>query len=357
MSGEILNFGIIKDVPLISPFSMRTEIPISEKSALFIKEARREICSILERKDNRFLLIAGPCSIHDTSAALVFAEKLLKLRKKYEDFFCIVMRVYFEKPRTVLGWRGLIVEPELDGIIDMEKGLKQARNLLSEITEMGLPAACEFLEPIVPQYISDFISWASIGARSAESQIHRELASGLSMPAAFKNATNGDIEPAVNGIIASRKPHAFIGISDSGYAAVMHTSGNPFSHLVLRGGSDGANCGCGSVLESEKILHENGVSSGILIDCSHGNSRKNPLAQPEILFNSLDMRFNKAPQFDILRGCMIESFLLEGSGKIENCRSKENFGRSITDPCISFTDLEKVLEKAYSEYSSFLRKV
>lgn len=351
----VFDSGIETEQPLFSPESLRKKLPVSEENAAFVNKSRMEIRNILEKKDKRFLLIAGPCSIHEDKASLEYAGRLCTLAKKYRDLFYIIMRVYFEKPRTALGWRGFITEPEINGITDIPQGLEKARSLLIKIAEMQLPAACEFLNPAVPGYIADLISWASIGARSAESQIHRELASGLSMPAGFKNATNGEIMPAVNGIAVSTKKHAFLGISRSGISAVIYTKGNPAPHLVLRGGTVKANCDANSILNAENLLKERGIQCGILIDCSHGNSFKNPARQAENLINSLELRFKKAPGFNVIRGCMIESFILEGSVAPEKCKNCGEYGRSITDPCMSFSDFEKLLEKAYAEYSPFLK--
>ena len=259
-----------------------------------MEKSRAEISGILNGKDKRFLLIAGPCSIHDTGAAFEYAVKLSGLRKKYGDVFCIVMRSYFEKPRTVSGWRGLIVEPDLNGFINIAGGLEKARQFLIRLAEIQVPAAMEMLDPIVPQYIADLVSWASIGARSAESQMHRELASGLSMPVGFKNTTDGNIEAAVNGVISSRLPHAFIGIARNGLSAIIHTTGNPDTHLILRGGTDKPNYDKASIIHAEKLLQAENLEAPILIDCSHGNSQRQPYKQKNILLKSLALRFDKA---------------------------------------------------------------
>ena len=251
--------------PLLPPQQMLEKIPVSDTSCRTVLTGRKEVEAILSGVDNRFLLIAGPCSIHDPVSALDYADRLMRLRTKYRDRFCIIMRVYFEKPRTGLGWRGLIVEPALDGVINITGGLETARKTLSAITELGLPAASELLDPIVPQYTADFISWASIGARSAESQIHRELASGLSMPVGFKNPTDGDINTAINAIVSAREPHAFLGLMQNGSPAVMHTSGNEYAHLVLRGSVHGANYGRASIEESCRMLTEQGIRPAILV--------------------------------------------------------------------------------------------
>ena len=331
--------------PLISPQQMLEKIPVSDASCRTVLTGRKEVEAILSGADNRFLLIVGPCSIHDPVSVLDYANRLMRLRTKYRDTFCIIMRVYFEKPRTGLGWRGLIVEPRLDGVIDIASGLETARKTLSAITELGLPAASELLDPIVPQYTADFISWASIGARSAESQIHRELASGLSMPVGFKNPTDGDISTAINAIVSAREPHAFLGLMQNGCPAVMHTSGNEYAHLVLRGSVHGINYDRASIEESCRFLAEQGIRPAILIDCSHGNSQRRPEKQRDILLESLRLRLEQ-PQHEAIRGCMLESFIQAGTVSLEHCFEKSEYGKSVTDPCMSWEMTESLLTEA-----------
>lgn len=331
--------------PLVPPQQMRENIPVSEASYRTVMTGRKDIEAILDGTDERFLLIVGPCSIHVPAAALDYAARLLRLREQYRDIFCIVMRAYFEKPRSGLGWRGLIVEPGLDGRIDMLKGLETARKTLQAITELGLPAASELLDPIVPQYTADFISWASIGARSAESQIHRELASGLSMPVGFKNPTDGAMHTAVNAIVSARRPHAFLGIGQNGCAAVMHTGGNEHAHLVLRGSAHGPNYDRAAVETSCQLLTEQGIQPALLIDCSHGNSQKDPERQGAVLFNSLRLRLEGAP-FSAVKGCMLESFIQAGSVPFERCTETAEYGKSVTDPCLSWDMTEALIAQA-----------
>ena len=331
--------------PLISPQALAEKIPMSEKSFQTVKTGRKEVEAILKGSDKRFLLIVGPCSIHDRISALDYAARLMRMREQYRSSFCIIMRTYFEKPRTNLGWRGLITEPQRNGCVNMAGGLEMARRILSEITEMGLPAATELLDPIVPQYISDFISWASIGARSAESQIPRELASGLSMPVGFKNPTDGRVAVAVNAIVAAQKPHAFIGIMPDGYAAVVHTAGNETAHLVLRGGSDSPNYDRISIEKSCQELEDRGIHPALLIDCSHGNSQKDPARQCDVLLDTLRLRVTD-PSCAAIRGCMIESFIRAGSISSEYGTQSESYGTSITDPCMSWEMTEAVLSQA-----------
>lgn len=331
--------------PLVPPQQMRENIPVSEASYRTVMTGRKDIEAILDGTDERFLLIVGPCSIHVPAAALDYAARLLRLREQYRDIFCIVMRAYFEKPRSGLGWRGLIVEPGLDGHIDMLKGLETARKTLQAITELGLPAASELLDPIVPQYTADFISWASIGARSAESQIHRELASGLSMPVGFKNPTDGAMHTAVNAIVSARRPHAFLGIGQNGCAAVMHTGGNEHAHLVLRGSAHGPNYDRAAVETSCRLLTEQGIQPALLIDCSHGNSQRNPERQGAVLFDSLRLRLEGAP-FSAVKGCMLESFIQAGSVPFERCTETAEYGKSVTDPCLSWDMTEALIAQA-----------
>ena len=331
--------------PLVPPQQMRENIPVLEASYRTVMTGRKDIEAILDGTDERFLLIVGPCSIHEPAAALDYAARLLRLREQYRDIFCIVMRAYFEKPRSGLGWRGLIVEPGLDGRIDMLKGLETARKTLQAITELGLPAASELLDPIVPQYTADFISWASIGARSAESQIHRELASGLSMPVGFKNPTDGAMHTAVNAIVSARRPHAFLGIGQNGCAAVMHTGGNEHAHLVLRGSAHGPNYDMAAVETSCRLLTEQGIQPALLIDCSHGNSQKDPERQGAVLFDSLRLRLEGAP-FSAVKGCMLESFIQAGSVPFERCTETAEYGKSVTDPCLSWDMTEALIAQA-----------
>ena len=331
--------------PLVPPQQMRENIPVSEASYRTVMTGRKDIEAILDGTDERFLLIVGPCSIHVPAAALDYAARLLRLREQYRDIFCIVMRAYFEKPRSGLGWRGLIVEPGLDGRIDMLKGLETARKTLQAITELGLPAASELLDPIVPQYTADFISWASIGARSAESQIHRELASGLSMPVGFKNPTDGAMHTAVNAIVSARRPHAFLGIGQNGCAAVMHTGGNEHAHLVLRGSAHGPNYDRAAVETSCRLLTEQGIQPALLIDCSHGNSQKDPERQGAVLFDSLRLRMEAAP-FLAVKGCMLESFIQAGAVSPDCSTKTAEYGKSVTDPCLSWDMTEALIAQA-----------
>ena len=334
---------------IISPEEMTQKLPGNDTIYSFIAETRKEISNIINGKDKRFLIIAGPCSIHDTKAALDYACRLTKLQRKYDSFY-FVMRSYFEKPRTAAGWRGLIVEPDLDGFINIGGGLEKARSFLIELAKIKLPAAVEMLDPIIPQYLADLVSWASIGARTAESQIHRELASGLSMPVGFKNATDGTLTSAINGIISARLPHAFIGIARNGLSAIVHTKGNSDSHLVLRGSTTTPNYDKASVLSAMNTLKKEGLNTNLLIDCSHGNSCRIPANQSKVLLNSLALRFNKTAPLNIC-GCMLESFIQEGSCNIKDCKKECEYGKSVTDPCMSWEMTEKLIGSAYKQFN------
>ena len=337
--------------PLISPQEMRKKLPVPEKAGRVVQAGRQEVEAILDGRDSRFLLIIGPCSIHDPVSALDYAQRLMQLRERYADIFCIIMRVYFEKPRTGLGWRGLIVEPGLDGVIDIPKGLEIARKTLMSITDLGLPVASELLDPIVPQYTADFLSWASIGARSAESQIHRELASGLSMAVGFKNPTDGDIQTAINAIVSAREPHAFLGTMENGCTAVMHTCGNEYAHLVLRGSLYGTNYDRTAIEASCQLLTQRGIFPAVLVDYSHGNSQKDPHRQREVLLESLQLRLADPP-VAALRGCMLESFIQGGAIPTAHCRSTAAYGTSITDPCMSWDMTVSALAEAAAQWKA-----
>jgi len=331
--------------PLISPELLKKEFPVSEELRGSIVKYRDEVRDILIKKDSRMLAIVGPCSIHEPVAALDYARQLSALRKKYEDKLCIIMRVYFEKPRTALGWRGLILDPDLDGSYKLEKGLRQARQLLLEINKLDLPAGSEILDPIVPQYISDLISWAAIGARTTESQTHRELCSGLSMPVGFKNGTDGSLDVAVNGIKSALAPHSFIGIDKKGQTCVCNTRGNDLGHPILRGGKHGPNYYEENIEDAEAQLLKEGLNPVVLIDCSHANSGKKYYKQERVLNAILDQRRRGR---DSIVGFMLESNLHEGSQDIKQNTAELSYGLSITDACISMESTAKLLYTAFN---------
>ncbi|MBN2811601.1 3-deoxy-7-phosphoheptulonate synthase [Treponema zuelzerae] len=344
---RIQDVRILEARTLLSPEAMSEAYPTTEKAAEMVIRGRSEIQRILRREDDRFLVIVGPCSIHEPKSALEYAGRLAELREKYKDRMCIVMRVYFEKPRTTVGWRGLIVDPGLDGTSDIPRGLRMARELLVQVNELGLPVGSEMLDPIVPQYTSDLVSWASIGARTTESQTHREMASGLSMPVGFKNATDGDVQIAVNAIVSSRQSHSFIGINREGTSCIMQTLGNPDSHLILRGGRHGTNYDRVSVASAIELLKKAGIRPSIMVDCSHGNSQKMPENQIGVLLETIRLRTDADNPLLPLSGCMIESYLQTGSQPITADPEDLKYGLSITDPCLGWDMTASALAEAY----------
>jgi 3-deoxy-7-phosphoheptulonate synthase len=294
----------------------------------------------LTGKDQRLLVIVGPCSIHEISSAREYATRLASLRKELSEQFCIIMRVYFEKPRTTIGWKGFINDPHLNDTYDIEHGLYHARKLLLELNAMGLPAATEFLDPISPQYVADLISWAAIGARTIESQTHRQMASGLSMPVGFKNSTDGRLQVAIDAIRSAMHPHSFLGIDQEGHSSVITTKGNPFGHLVLRGGSHRPNYDSESIALAEKKLEKGGLHQSLLVDCSHANSGKKHEQQLTVWE---DILRQKAEGNRSIAGVMIESNLFEGNQPFPEDPGKLRYGVSITDECISWSQTEQIL--------------
>ncbi len=334
------NVNISRIVPLVSPKKLADIIvaPATVQNSVF--ENRRKIRNILNGKDNKILAIVGPCSIHDTKAALEYADKLSQLKRKVKETMLIVMRVYFSKPRTTIGWRGLIADPFLDGSADIPQGLHIARKLLLDIASMGLPTATEMLDPILPQYISDLISWAAIGARTTESQTHREMASGLSMPVGFKNSTDGNLKVACDAMESSRHPHTFLGINELGRTAVVSTKGNQDVHIILRGGSHGPNYSSAVIEETATLLRGRNLSPAIVIDCSHANSGKKHTAQEKVL---RDIAIQRATGQKNIAGFMLESNLFPGSQKIPNELCDLKYGVSITDECMGWQETEALL--------------
>ena len=322
------------------PRVLREELPVTEKHAEIVYRSRERIKRIIHQKDPRLLVVVGPCSIHDIEGALDYARRLSRLREKVFDRMEVVMRVYFEKPRTSVGWKGLINDPHLDGTHDIETGLRLARQLLLDIIAMELPTATEFLDPITPQYIADLICWAAIGARTIESQTHREMASGLSMPVGFKNSTDGSMDAAINAMVASRQPHSFLGIDAEGVTSVIRTSGNEDTHIILRGGKDRPNYDPLSLEEAETKMKKAGLPPVLMVDCSHANSGKQPAGQ-EIVWNSTIQERIKGRRSVI--GLMLESYIKEGNQKFPQPKEKLVYGLSITDPCISWETTEKLL--------------
>lgn len=328
--------------PLISPAAIKEELPVTDDAARTVLQGRKEVESILTRKDPRLLVIAGPCSIHDVNAALEYAEKLNTLRNAVKDKINLIMRVYFEKPRTTVGWKGFINDPFLDDTHDVNQGLRQARSLLIRINRMGLPTATELLDPITPQYIDGLLTWAAIGARTTESQTHRELASGLSMPVGFKNSTDGRLDSAINAITAARTPQHFLGIDPDGRACVVCTTGNPLGHLVLRGGPT-PNYDPVSIDKARQQLVRSNLPDVVMVDCSHDNSGKKCTGQPFVFKSVLEQRLEGNTA---IIGMMLESNLFEGCQKCDGDTRNIRYGVSITDECISFESTQTLIQCA-----------
>lgn len=318
--------------PLIPPAILMEELPITEQTSTVVAEAREEATRIIHGKDDRLLVIAGPCSIHDTVAGLEYARRLRAERERLKDALCIFMRVYFEKPRTTVGWKGLINDPGLDGSFDINRGLRLARRFLLDLGELGLPAGSEFLDTISPQFIADLIAWGAIGARTTESQVHRELASGLSVPVGFKNGTDGNVQIAIDAIRAARNPHHFLSVTKQGLSAIVGTSGNDACHVILRGSQAGPNHDAESVGTVADKLRKAGLSDRIMIDCSHGNSRKEFRRQSVVAHEVAEQ---VATGSTAVCGVMLESHLVEGRQDLVPGKPLV-YGQSITDACISW---------------------
>ncbi len=331
---------VVETRPLLSPAYIHSELPITEQAAALVGETRDRIRNILQGKDNRLLVIVGPCSIHDVDAAYEYGEKLARLRIELEDQLEIVMRVYFEKPRTTIGWKGLINDPHLDGSYDINTGLRLARKLLLDLAHLGLPAATELLDPIIPQYIADVIAWTAIGARTTESQTHREMASGLSMPVGFKNGTDGSLGTAINAMLAASRPHHFLGINAHGLASIVTTTGNPDGHIVLRGGKSGPNYDVTHVEKAARELSKHGLNPRMMIDCSHDNAGKDHTRQP-IALQSIAEQVKSGSSY--IMGVMIESHLVAGNQPIPKDLSQLVYGQSITDACVDLPTTGEML--------------
>jgi 3-deoxy-7-phosphoheptulonate synthase len=308
------------------------EVPVTEEATRALLEGRRQISRILHGEDDRLLAVVGPCSIHDPKAGLEYAERLAKVARELEDDLCIVMRVYFEKPRTTLGWKGLINDPYLDETYQINEGLRRARRILCDIGSMGLPCGTEFLDPITPQFIADLVAWGAIGARTTESQVHRQLSSGLSMPIGFKNGTYGTVQLAVDAVVSAAHPHRFLGVTEQGLAAIVQTTGNPDCHVILRGGTSGPNYDAASVGKAAELLQKAGLRASVLVDCSHGNSNKDYRRQHEV---ARDVARQIESGSTSVFGVMVESFLAEGRQDLKD-PSKLAYGQSITDACIGW---------------------
>jgi len=335
MTEQLENVNVGSSEILITPHGLKKDVPLSEAAANAVAEGRHTIQNILDRKDPRLFLVLGPCSIHDVKAAKEYAERLKVLAEEVKDTLYLVMRVYFEKPRTTVGWKGLINDPHLDDSFKIDEGLHIGRQLLCDLADMGLPLATEALDPISPQYLQDLISWSAIGARTTESQTHREMSSGLSMPVGFKNGTDGGLEVAINALQSVAHPHAFLGINQTGQVSIVKTKGNQYGHVVLRGGNGKPNYDSVSIAQSEQALEKAGVTQNIMVDCSHANSNKQPELQPLVMENVANqiLEGNKS-----IVGLMIESHLNWGSQKISD---NMEYGVSVTDACIDWATTEK----------------
>ena len=326
--------------PLVTPAELKTELPLTESAYQTVLHGRETIRNILDGKDKRIFVVIGPCSIHDPVAAHEYADRLKVLSDKIKDSIYVVMRVYFEKPRTTVGWKGLINDPDMNDSFNIEKGLRIGRKLLDELNEKGLPCATEALDPNSPQYYQDLISWSAIGARTTESQTHREMSSGLSSPVGFKNGTDGGLTVATNATQSVKHGHHFLGLNNQGQVCVIRTSGNPYAHVVLRGGNGKPNYDAGSVAEAEAALAKAKVSTKIMIDTSHANSNKDPFLQPLVLKNITEQIIdgNKS-----IIGIMVESHLKGGRQEIPENLCDLEYGKSVTDGCIDWDTTEKVL--------------
>ena len=342
---KVTDINITSKTLLPTPLALCTEIEKTDTADKFVAESRDAINEIIFGNDRRLLVVIGPCSIHDLEAGREYAEKLAKLAKEVDDRMLIVMRVYFEKPRTTVGWKGLIMDPKLDGTSDIPEGLRIARRFLLDIIELGLPTATELLDPITPQYIADLISWSAIGARTTESQTHRQMASGLSMPLGFKNGTDGGLTVAINAIKAASQPQTFLGIDNEGRANALTTKGNPHCHVVLRGGSHGPNYSAEDVAQVRKLLEASQLTPAIMTDCSHANSSKDPARQPEV-FDEIVRQSLSEPS---VIGVMVESNLGFGNQSFPQPIEDLNYGVSITDGCIDWETTETMIRKGYAD--------
>jgi 3-deoxy-7-phosphoheptulonate synthase len=338
------NLNVLDVTPIIAPADLKQVFPLPLAGANFVNTSRNTIKSILNGEDKRLLVVVGPCSIHDPLAAIEYAKRLVKLAEELQDQLFIIMRVYFEKPRTTVGWKGLINDPDMDGSHQISKGLGVARQLFCAITELRLPIASEMLDPITPQYLSDMVSWGAIGARTTESQTHREMASGLSFPVGFKNGTDGGLKIALDAMAASCRSHSFLGINSEGHSSIVHTSGNPNIHMVLRGGDNAPNYYRKDVQKAAELLKAKQLPPAIMVDCSHANSDKDHTRQGEILDNII-AQLTTAP--DSVSGVMIESNLHAGNQSIPDDLNQLKYGVSITDKCVDWETTVTMLTDAH----------
>jgi 3-deoxy-7-phosphoheptulonate synthase len=348
---RIYNINVVAQDVLLTPEEVKRRVPMTPRAQSTVLDGRLAVESILDRRDHRFVVVVGPCSIHDPAAALDYAQRLKRLADEISDTLYIVMRVYFEKPRTTTGWKGLINDPHMNDSFDIEEGLQLARRVLLDINELGLPTGTEALDPISPQYLSDLIAWSAIGARTTESQTHREMASGLSTPVGFKNGTDGGLLVAVNALLSVSKPHSFLGIDQDGQVAVIRTKGNRYGHIVLRGGAKGPNYDSVTIALVEKELARNSLPANIVVDCSHANSNKDPSLQP-LVMNDVVHQVIEGNQSIV--GTMLESNINAGNQPIPTDLSRLKYGVSVTDACIDWTTTEKLLRDARQKLKDVL---
>ncbi len=350
MESRIHNVNVASKQLLPSPAQVKAELPMSDAAEQTVLRSRHTLYDIIEGRDPRLFAVVGPCSIHDVSAAMDYANRLKALADELQDALFVIMRVYFEKPRTTVGWKGLVNDPDMDDSFRIEEGIRLARKLLLELGDMGLPTATEALDPIMPQFFGELISWTAIGARTTESQTHREMASGLSTPVGFKNGTDGSLQTAINALQSARQPHHFLGINQEGRVAVFQTRGNPHGHIVLRGGGGRPNYDSVNVTLTEQALEKAGLKARIVVDCSHGNSNKDPALQPLVARDCAEQVANGNRS---IAGFMLESNLKAGNQKIPKDLSKLEYGVSVTDACIDWPTTEQTLR----EIAALLRPV
>ncbi len=337
---QLQNVNVLSSELLATPEEVKRRLPMTERAAATVYRSRQVVRSILDRGDPRLFVVVGPCSIHDVAAAREYAGRLKELSTRVDSTLFPIMRVYFEKPRTTVGWKGLINDPDMDDSFRIEKGINLARELLLYIAELGLPAGTEALDPIMPQYLSELVTWTAIGARTTESQTHREMASGLSTPVGFKNGTDGSLAASINALQSVRRPHHFLGITQQGQSAVFHTRGNAHAHVVLRGGGGRVNYDAVSIALAERELAQAQLPANIVVDCSHGNSNKDPALQPLVAENCVTQIVDGNRS---IVGLMLEGNLKAGSQPIPKDLSTLEYGVSITDPCIDWPTTERLL--------------
>ncbi len=343
---DIENSNVSSFALMPTPFDLHQRLPLSDLAFDNVMRGREALRNIIDRKDKRLFVVVGPCSIHDPEAGLDYARRLKELQEEVADTMLLVMRVYFEKPRTTTGWKGYINDPDMDDSFRVDVGMEKARRFLLDVCELGLPTATEALDPISPQYLGDLIAWTAIGARTTESQTHREMSSGLSTPVGFKNGTDGDISIAINAVLSSSHPHSFLGINDRGTVSIVRTSGNTYGHVVLRGGGDRPNYDSVSVAIAAQALKKAGLPANLVVDCSHANSYKKPELQPLVMSDVIQqIRHGN----DSVVGVMIESNLVSGNQPIPKDLSQLKYGCSVTDGCIGWEETVTMLRNAHQE--------